>query len=108
MTHCENKLWNKNNIENIKLTDFFKINGITITTNIENKNESKFLKLSEEALSASLEYSYKKATKEVLHFNDKKAVEKIGEISNGILYCKSRLVEGQTLRAVGGLEDIID
>ena len=87
----------ENNIENTKLTDFFKISGITITTNIENKNQSKILKLSEEALSASLEYSYKKATKEVLHFNDKKVVEKI---SNGILYCKSRLVEGQTLRAV--------
>ena len=44
----------------------------------------------------------------VLHFNEKKAVEKIGQISDGILYCKSRLVEGQTLRAVGGLEDIVD
>ena len=51
---------------------------------------------------------YRKATKEIFRFNDKKTIEKKGQLKDGILYCKTRLVEGQTLRAVGGLENTFD
>ena len=60
------------------------------------------------ALSLSLEYIFKKTSLEVLKFNDKKLVDRVGILVDGILYCKSRLTEDQSLRAVGGLENIID
>ena len=87
--------------KNGKLTDIF-------SHKVGMKNESRFVKLTDEALSASLEYVFRKATLEVLKFHDKKAVDKIGEMKDGILYCKTRLIEGQTLRAVGGLENRLD
>ena len=39
-------------------------------------------------LSASLEYIFKKTTEEVLKFNDKKAVVKIGVMKDGVLLCR--------------------
>ena len=68
----------------------------------------KNVRLDEKAISLSLEYFYKKATSEVLHFNDKKTVDKVGMMVEGILYCKARLTDDQSIRIVGGLEDIID
>ena len=76
--------------------------------NVSNVNSSNRFHLSDSALSLSLEYIFKKAGSELIHFNDKKFIEKVGEIVDGIVYCKSRIEEDQTLRAVGGLEDIVD
>ena len=56
----------------------------------------------------ALEYLYKKATAEILQFYDKKTINKIGVMKDGIMYCKSRILESQTLRAVGELENVID
>ena len=66
------------------------------------------VRLSDRDLSLSLEYMYKKAAAEVMQFNDKKIVQRIGILLEDIVYCKSRVEEGQALRAVGGLENFID
>ena len=55
-------------------------------------------------LSNSLESFYKNYTEIVFRFIDRKALEKLAVLQNGILFCKTRLVERQTLRYVGGLE----
>ena len=59
-------------------------------------------------MSNGLEYIYRKTTAEVIHFNGDKLADKIGIMVDGVLYCKSRLMDDQQLRAVGGLEDIVD
>ena len=60
--------------------------------------------LTDEELSASLEYIFKKTTQEVIKFNDKKIVDNIGVMKDGVLFCKSRLLESQNVRAVEDLE----
>ena len=62
----------------------------------------------DEQLSAALEYSFKKATKEVLQFNKIKDIEKIAVIEDDILYSKSRLLEAVEVKAVGHIADSID
>ena len=66
------------------------------------------LRLSAENLSAALENLFKKATKEVLEFNDKKTIKKIATESDGILYCNTRILESAELKAVGHLADTIN
>ena len=51
-------------------------------------NEAKLIRLTDEQLSAALEYLFKKATKEVLQFNKIKDIEKIAVIEDDILYSK--------------------
>ena len=51
---------------------------------------------------------FKKASKEVLRFNDAKQVKKIGTESNGILFCNTRMLESAELKAVGHLADTIN
>ena len=46
--------------------------------------------LTYEELSFSLDYLFKKTTEEVVKFDDKKVVDKIGVKKDGVLYCKSR------------------
>ena len=43
-----------------------------------------------------------------MYFNDSKLVERVGILDNGVLFCKSRLTDDQSLRAVGGLENVVD
>ena len=69
----------------------------------QSKSEKKIM-LTDEELSASLEYIFKKTTAEVLKFNDKKLVDRLGVMKDGILYSKSRLLESQNVRAVGDLD----
>ena len=71
------------------MTSFFRVNGVKV-----GEDPSKTISLTDKELSASLEYLYKKATKEVLEFNDKKAIEKTAELQDGVLYCRTRLLEG--------------
>ena len=57
---------------------------------------------------SGLEYLFRKATQEIFKFEDKKEVEKKCILIDGILYHKLRILEGATLRAVGGLSECID
>ena len=59
-------------------------------------------------MSNGLEYIYRKTTAEVIHFNGNKLAGKIGIMVDGVLFCKLRLMDDQQLRAVGGLEDVVD
>ena len=56
------EIMSENKNKSTKLCQVFRINGIAVNVKIGNKITKKVFKLSEEALSASLEYSYKKAT----------------------------------------------
>ena len=87
-----------------KLGDYFSV-GVDLT---ENSNKPKQLILNDKHLSAALEYLFKKASREVKYFNDKKLIEKIAVEHEGILYCKSRLLESAELRAVGHLVESIN
>ena len=86
------------------LRSLFNINGVYVSTN---SNSYKHIRLSNEILSLSLDYLYRKAGAEVLHFNDRKYVSKIREVHEEIVYCKSRIEEGQQIKVVGGLENVL-
>ena len=64
--------------------------------------------LTEEDLSAALTYLYTKATMEIYKFVPKKIIEKEGIESEGILYAKTRILEGQELRVMGELDEMLD
>ena len=52
----------------------------------------------------ALVYLYRRATKEVLHFNSKVKVDKVGVMKDGILFSKGRIVDGMNFVQTGGLE----
>ena len=87
------------------LSQLFETNEVYVSTI---GGAVKLVRLSDEVLSLSLEYLYRKAGAEVINFNDQKYVSKIGEIHEGIVYCKSRIEEGQEIQIVGGLEEFIN
>ena len=66
------------------------------------------LKLTDDELSEGLDYIFKKATDEVLKYHSKKYIDKRGIMIDGILFSKDRILEGQQLKIVGGLEKTID
>ena len=57
-------------------------------------------------MSMALEYLYRKATDEVLEFNKPELVKKISVEKDGILYSKSRILDGQRLQVAAGLENM--
>ena len=65
---------------------------------------NKVMTLTYEELGASLEYEFKKITEVVIKYNDKKAVDNVGVNKDGVLFCKSPLLESKEVRAVGDLE----
>ena len=69
-----------------------------------NKGEMVHLRLSDDDVQDALGYLYGKATAEVLEFNKKDLIEKTTVEKNGILYHKSRILEGQRFGQAGGLE----
>ena len=69
---------------------------------------SKLLRLTDENLSAALDYLFRKATLEVFKFNNSKVIKKLGTLSDGILYCNSRILEEAELKAVGHLSPTIN
>ena len=71
-------------------------------------NKAKLIKLSDDQLSAALDYLFKKATVEVEEFNKKETIEKLAVKEDGILYCKSRLLEATEIKAVGHIADSIN
>ena len=54
------------------------------------------VKLTEDDLSLALEDIFTRASKEVRQFTDAKLLDKIAVDENGILMCKTRIMEGQT------------
>ena len=106
----------KNPLLNENLSQFFSIEGVTRKNSYEwngsdwnaKPNSKVLVKLSDEVLSAALQYLYKKATLELYKLYNKKDINKFGVLIGGILYSKSRIHESQMLRAVGGLENVID
>ena len=97
----EEKMNEMKDDEKLKLTECFAIAGVTI------KFGSKQLRyqLTDEELSDGLDYLYKKATEELVEFFDKKDLAKIGMMKEGVMFCKSRILEGQTIRSVGNLSN---
>ena len=53
----------------------------------------------------SLEYLFKTATKEIKHFCKPEAIKKEAFERDDILFCRSRLLEGQRFLMTAGLED---
>ena len=68
----------------------------------------RYFALTEEDLSRSLDYMFKKASEEVTRYSDRAKLDEIAVRIDNVLYLKSRILEHQTLKAVGGLEDIVD
>ena len=86
------------------LDKIFRINGLCCT--LKKLKTKVVFRLTDADLSRGLDYLYKKATKEILKFD--KDVDKIGVLKDDILYCRSRILEGQNLKAVGVLSESID
>ena len=55
-----------------------------------------------------MEYLFKKCTQEILKFENIKDVQKLGVMRDDILFCSSRILEGQELQVVGFLKDTLD
>ena len=62
--------------------------------------------LTEEDLSLALEDIFTRASREVQYFTDAKLLDKIPEDDNGILICKTRIMEAQELEALGELATV--
>ena len=61
--------------------------------------------LSSDDVSRSLDYWYKTATKEVEHFVKPETVARVGIKKDGVLYCRSRIMDGQRFLATGGFNE---
>ena len=61
--------------------------------------------LTDDDVSRSLEYLYRKGSAEVLEFNKTEFVNRISVEKDGLLFCKSRILDGQRFQMAGGLED---
>ena len=62
------------------------------------------LSLSEDDLSWALEYFYKRGTKEVKQFHKPEFLKKISIEKDCILFCKSRIHQGERFQLAGGLK----
>ena len=60
--------------------------------------------LKDEDIAKALEYWYKKGSAEVQEFNKKELVSRISVEKQGILYCKSRIMDGQRFISAGGFD----
>ena len=105
----------KNRDPNEEFSKVFNIEGIKCLFHNTVKGKSKrsrkrtvLVRLTEEDLSEGLEYLFKKATKEIIQFENKKDIEKIGVLKDDIYYCNSRILESQDLKTVGFLSESLD
>ena len=105
----------KNRDPNEEFSKVFNIEGIKCLFHNTVKGKSKkfrkrtmLVRLTDEDLSEGLEYLFKKATKEIIQFENKKDIEKIGVLKDGIYYCNSRILESQDLKTVGFLSESLD
>ena len=112
----ENK--NREVKNNTKLSEEFNIDSYIVKKNFcyqtnswsseeWSNNQAKLIKLTDEQLSAALDYLFKKAANEVKEFNKEKDVEKVAIEEDGVLYHRSRLLEAAEIKAVGHLADSI-
>ena len=62
--------------------------------------------ITDEDVSRALQYWYKKGSEEVSKFNKKEFIEKAAIEKNGILFCKSRIMDGQRFITTGGLNEV--
>ena len=60
--------------------------------------------ITDKYLHQALVYLYRKAAKEVMHFNTKAKVEKVATLKDGILFSKGRIIDGMNFLQTGGLE----
>ena len=60
--------------------------------------------LEDEDIARALEYWYKKGSAEVQEFNKKELVSRISVEKHGILYCRSRIMDGQRFISAGGFD----
>ena len=65
-----------------------------------------FVDLTDEDISWSLDYLFRKGSKEVSRFCKSKFVRKIAIEKDGILFAKSRILDSQRFQAAGGLEKL--
>ena len=79
-----------------------------LVTGTDDQLRRRYFALSEEELFASLEYLYRVATTEVFRYTDKSKVKELAVLKEGVLFLKSRILDEQTLKAIGGLEDMVD
>ena len=70
--------------------------------------KKRYFSLADIDLSTALEYLYKIATQEVFRYVEKRKIEEISIMSDGILYYKSRVLDGAEIKAVGGLEEMMN
>ena len=90
------------------LTDLYRISGVQCNVTRNGIVEKVCLRLTAEDLSQGLEYIFKLTTQEVLKFEKKSEIEKIGTLKDEILYCTSRILESQELSTAGWLSDELD
>ena len=64
------------------------------------------VEIGDEEVSKSLEYFFKKATVEVKLFQKPEFIKKVAIEKDGILFNKSRILDGQRLQVAAGLEDL--
>ena len=62
--------------------------------------------LSEEDISSSLEYFYRKETELLMKFNKSEFLKKISVLKNGILFSRSRIIDGQRFQEAGYMENM--
>ena len=60
--------------------------------------------ITEKFINLSLNYLFRKAAAEVKKFNSRKVIEKISVEQDGILFSKSRILDGMSFAELGGLE----
>ena len=95
----------------LKSNNLFQLAGNKIYTLEQGEKKKKkkvTIRLSDEELSQGLEYLFKKSTHEILHFENMKEVQKVGVMKDETLFCSSRIMEGQELRAVGCLSETLE
>ena len=61
--------------------------------------------IKDEDISLALEYWYKTGSREVNKFNKKEFIDKAAVEKNGILLCKSRIIDGQRFITTGGYDE---
>ena len=71
----------------------------------DKKSAEKTVILTDEEIQRALLYWYRKATLEVWQFNKKETIKKIGVEKEGILFCKSRILDGQRFLQTGEFGD---
>ena len=63
------------------------------------------MNITDENISLALQFWYRVGNREVIKFNKKEFVEKAIVEKNGILFCKSRIMDGQRFITMAGFNE---